>query len=162
MFEKRTGLIFSNLVILNAFSGLKVENSLSFSLMDINLGLWGGGIYKLLFPFSLLEYKNMLFLSWKINLQFVIHQKNCSTAFLKRSIFAHVKHFRIVFKKGFLSFIYVTGLGQQLCLWELSSKTCVCLKVMEGARGGWVSCGVGVRDAFEWRGYSIEYSRKRI
>lgn len=85
--------------------------------MVMNLGFWEGGIYNILFLFSLLECKNMLLLSWKINVQFVIHQRNCSTVFLKHRILAQENHFSIDFKKGFLSFIYVTGLDpQQFCL----------------------------------------------
>lgn len=107
-----------------------------FSLMVMNLGFWRGGIYNLPFPFSLLEHKNMLLLSWEINLQFIIHQRNCSTVFLKHRVPAHVKQFRIVFEKGFLSFISIGGLGQQFCLWEFRNRTCLYLEVWGGEGGG--------------------------
>ena len=54
-----------------------------FSLMVFHLGFWGGGIYNLLFPFLLLEYKNMFFVCQKVNFQFIICQRNHSAIFFK-------------------------------------------------------------------------------
>ena len=136
-----------------------LKQCMPFSLMVMNLGFWGGGIHNLLFSFSLRECKSMLFLSWKTNFHFIIHPRNCSTVFLKHRIPAHEKHFRIVLKKSFfLSFICITGLGRL----EFRSKSCPYLGVTSGVWEAPFAFGVEGRIASKWRGYSIEYSRKRI
>lgn len=113
--EKKTDLIYYNFIVLNAFSGWKLKIIyMPFSLMGINLGFWGGGIYNVFFTFLLLEYENICFcLEKKVNFQFLIDQRNCNIVFLKHGILVHVKTFENCFQKGCFDFIYIMGLGQQ-------------------------------------------------
>lgn len=112
---EKTDLIYYNFIVLNAFSGWKLKIVyMPFSLMGINLGFWGGGIYNVLFTFLLLEYENICFcLEKKVNFQFLIDQRNCNIVFLKHGILVHVKTFENCFQKGCFDFIYIMGLGQQ-------------------------------------------------
>lgn len=130
-----------------------------FPLMVINLGSWRGGIYNVFLPFSLLEYRNMLFFSWKINFQFIRHQRNCSLGFLKHRILDHVKHFRIIFEKGFFK-LHLWSWAWSTVLSGGAQKQNLPLPGIHwrGPRRR-VSFRVGVRNACEWHGCSIGDSR---
>lgn len=133
-----------------------------FSLMVFNLGFWGGGLYNLLFPCLLLEYKNVFFVSWKVNFQFITHPRNCRTVFLKHGVLAHIKTFRNFFQKGCFELHLYNGAWSTILSMASQKQNLPLPGSHWWGPGGWAVFGVEVRNACEWHGYSIEYSRKRI